>query len=90
MEYPTMEHNGVWSDKKKTHIIFGQDRPAIRIINTYYKISCEIHKILKLESAENLGIFFRCDFDSEIKLYPHRKFCMKQNPDNDWKRQNNN
>ena len=56
----------------------------------YYKISCEIHKILKLESAENLGIIFRCDFDSEIKLYPHRKFCMKQNPDNDWKRQNNN
>ena len=41
-------------------------------------------------SAENLGIIFRCDFDSEIKLYPHRKFCMKQNPDNDWKRQNNN
>ena len=87
MEYPTMEHNGVWSEKNRPTSF--SDRTGLQY-HKYYKISCEIHKILKLGSAENIGIFFRCDFDSEIKLYPHRKFCMKQNPDNDWKRQNNN
>ena len=56
------------------------DRTGLQY-HKYYKISCEIHKILKLESVENLGILFRCDYS---------EFCMKQNPDNDWKRQNNN
>ena len=77
------------SGQRKNRPTSFSDRTGLQY-HTYHKISCEIHKILKLESAENLGIIFRCDFDSEIKLYPHRKLCMKQNPDNDWKRQNNN